>query len=318
MKNRKIRFVAALFLALPQPAFSQEFFGLFTEGPKGEFHSAEPWTVFKLGTDFHFDDPNGLRWTTPAGAEVNGASIPPAFWSFIGGPFTGRYLKASVIHDYYTQVQTRTAHDTHRNFYYGMRANGVEDWRAKLMYWAVRTFGPSWTVERSVVQSQECTEISGNLVCNSVSNVVTKTVPQAVANLEDPEQLTFALAKFAAVARTLKTSDGIVLDVTENGQVFASLSSIEANAESLSKHLSATTPLTKADLGLMASWEGLDLNNVPVWANNELPELKNVPTFEPVHDFVPIYERQRDLNAVAREFDFPADAFRFQRQDVPG
>lgn len=60
---------------------------------------------------------------------------------------SGRYIHASIIHDKYCDTRERTAHDTHRNFYYGMRASGVSPSKAKLMYWAVRTFGPSWTIE---------------------------------------------------------------------------------------------------------------------------------------------------------------------------
>jgi hypothetical protein len=125
-----------------QSSFSQEFFGEFRDALKGEFVDAKPRPKFKLASEFRFADPNGLLWSVPPDKEVDGASIPQLFWSFIGGPFEGAYIKASVIHDHYCDVKIRTEHDTHRNFYYGMRASGVEEWKAKFMYWAVATFGP--------------------------------------------------------------------------------------------------------------------------------------------------------------------------------
>lgn len=127
----------------------KEYFGRFAGEPQLQVKSnpiGRP--TFVLLRDFSFKDPNGFEWTTPEGWEVDGASIPKAAWSLFGGPLSGRYLHASIIHDYYCDVRERTAHDTHRNFYYGMLANGVERSKAKTMYWAVRTFGPSWKIMR--------------------------------------------------------------------------------------------------------------------------------------------------------------------------
>ena len=50
----------------------------------------------ELVTDFNYIDPSGKRWTAPTGSIINGASIPSMFWSVIGGPFEGRFRKASV------------------------------------------------------------------------------------------------------------------------------------------------------------------------------------------------------------------------------
>jgi len=63
------------------------------------------------------------RWS------INSTSI----WSIIGAPFTGRYREASVVHDYYCDTKSERWQDTHRVFYDGMRANGVDAATAKLM-----------------------------------------------------------------------------------------------------------------------------------------------------------------------------------------
>jgi hypothetical protein len=92
---------------------------------------------------FHQTQGNRV-WTAPARTRTDGASIPPAFWSIIGGPFEGKYRDASVNHDYECCVQQNPWREVHRMFYDGMMARGEEAWRAKLMYFAVFFFGPRW------------------------------------------------------------------------------------------------------------------------------------------------------------------------------
>ena len=83
-------------------------------------------------------------WTAPAGTVTDGATIPPVFWTAIGGPFEDRYRDAAVNHDYECCVQQNPWRDVHRMFYDAMMTRGVEPWRAKLMYFAVYHTGPSW------------------------------------------------------------------------------------------------------------------------------------------------------------------------------
>ncbi len=85
-----------------------------------------------------------LNWDVPAGAEVDGASIPRAFWSLIGGPFEGKYRDASIVHDIYCDSRERAWLATHRMFHEAMRCSGVSPPKAKIMYYAVYRFGPRW------------------------------------------------------------------------------------------------------------------------------------------------------------------------------
>lgn len=98
----------------------------------------------RLVEPFSYVDPRGLTWRASAGSVVNGASIPKFFWRVIGGPLEGRYRRASVIHDVYCEHRSRPFRSVHRMFYDACRADGCEWWRATLMYWAVRLFGPRW------------------------------------------------------------------------------------------------------------------------------------------------------------------------------
>lgn len=91
-----------------------------------------------------FLDKDGHLWEVFPGDRVNGASIPKAFWSLIGGPFEGKYRVPSAFHDVGCRQRRKPWRETHRGFYYGMRASRVGEIRAKVMYSSVYHFGPRW------------------------------------------------------------------------------------------------------------------------------------------------------------------------------
>jgi hypothetical protein len=195
-------------------------FGVFSPGPDGRFVSGSQRPKFRLLAPFGFKDPNGRVWEVPAGVEVDGASIPRAFWTVIGGPFEGNYLNASVVHDHFCRVRTRTAQDTHRTFYYGMRAQGVSEAQAKKMFWAVTTFGPNWQL---VGQRGRVEEGLPN-----PTDPVAVPIPQV--DLEDEATLAQAEERFRTVSEALQDSDGARMPSEAAGTVDASLESIEADA----------------------------------------------------------------------------------------
>lgn len=88
----------------------------------------------------------GDAWPVPEGAWLDGASIPRAFWSIIGSPYTGKYLSASIVHDHYCIIKERPWRDTHRMFHEAMRCGGVGAFQARVMFYAVYRFGPRWHV----------------------------------------------------------------------------------------------------------------------------------------------------------------------------
>ncbi len=256
---------------------AEEYFGEFKGELKGTFLNAEPRPIFKLSGKFDFKDPNGLLWSVPSDKEVDGASIPPPFWSFIGGPFSGHYIKASVIHDYYCDEKTRTEHDTHRNFYYGMRANGVSEWKAKFMHWAVATFGPKWTLESRVVQNLQCTNVGEKSVCSSVPKVETIIVDVQSVDLDDPKVLAAALSKASAIARTLKTSNGETLDISAQGNVSSSFEDISKSAGKYRELFSTKAYLdSPEELGVLSKWDVEELEGVDNWNDNKLPLIQDV------------------------------------------
>jgi hypothetical protein len=106
----------------------------------------------KLLSSLTYLDPQGERWIAPEGAIVDGASIPQFAWSVIGGPFEGKYRKASVIHDVACVEKRRPWELVHETFYQGMRASGVNETTAKIMYAAVYHFGPRWVTQYDLKQ----------------------------------------------------------------------------------------------------------------------------------------------------------------------
>jgi len=95
-----------------------------------------------------FYDGQEVLWYAGPGDIFDGASIPKPLWTLFGSPFVGDYRRAAVFHDtYYAQ---QLAHDTRKQvdqmFLEAMRCDGVGKIKSRLMYAAVRLFGPRWEV----------------------------------------------------------------------------------------------------------------------------------------------------------------------------
>ncbi len=131
-----------------------------------------------LRQDFAYVDSQNRRWEAPSGSVVNGASIPSAFWTFIGGPFEGKYRNASVVHDVGCVEMTATWEDVHRMFYDACRCGGVDESEAKMLYYAVYHFGPRW---------EPVTETSVELRENADGQMVEEEVTvQRIARIDPP------------------------------------------------------------------------------------------------------------------------------------
>jgi hypothetical protein len=115
------------------------------------FYSSAPVTRWNsdgrsmtLLQELRYTDPNGVVWVAPAGSVVDGASIPRTLWTFMGGPFEGKYRNASVLHDVSYADRTRPPQECDRMFYNAMRCSGVTAVEAKTMYYALCRFGRHW------------------------------------------------------------------------------------------------------------------------------------------------------------------------------
>ena len=103
---------------------------------------------------FAYVDAAAVRWDAPAGAVVNGASIPRPFWSLIGGPFAGEFRDASVVHDVACEARDRPWRAVHLMFYEACRCGRVNVVKAKTMYYAVYHFGPRWRLDGRTLRDE--------------------------------------------------------------------------------------------------------------------------------------------------------------------
>jgi hypothetical protein len=97
-----------------------------------------------LLSELRYTDPEGVIWVAPAGSVVDGASIPRALWSLMGGPFDGKYRNGSVLHDVAYDQKSRPWKQCDRMFYNAMRCSGVSATEAKTMYYALYRHGRHW------------------------------------------------------------------------------------------------------------------------------------------------------------------------------
>ena len=120
-----------------------------------------------LTKDFMYIDPHGGVWIAPTGSIVNGASIPQVFWSITGGPLTGTYRSASIVHDVACEDKKRPWREVHLMFYYACRCGGTPILDAKILYAAVYHFGPRWGYGAYEATPDLEPELVANFVRNS-------------------------------------------------------------------------------------------------------------------------------------------------------
>ncbi|MDX1963912.1 MAG: DUF1353 domain-containing protein [Pirellulales bacterium] len=123
---------------------STEIFGAFQGQVETIWLDDAEDREMELLSSFSYIDPANKTWIAKKGDKINGASIPQVFWTIIGSPYDGAYRKASVIHDAACTYKTEPAKEVHRMFYYACRCDGLSESKAKVMYFAVKQFGPDW------------------------------------------------------------------------------------------------------------------------------------------------------------------------------
>lgn len=157
-------------------ARAQEF-GRFSGNPLVELDPDGRSIIVKR--DFSFTDLENRQWLVKADYKADGASIPKAFWSYIGGPLEGAYRDASIIHDYFCERRAHSSDEVHKTFYLGMRARNVDPSKAWIMYKAVSWFGPRWQTVQEIPDSCQ----PGHSF--SPEDCVINSVPKVV-NIEQP------------------------------------------------------------------------------------------------------------------------------------
>jgi hypothetical protein len=98
----------------------------------------------RLLGEITYIDQNRRSWKVETGFVTDGASIPRVLWSAVGGPFEGSYRNAALVHDKYCEAKTIAWPYVHRMFYDAMRAAGVGQIQAGILYAGVLLGGPRW------------------------------------------------------------------------------------------------------------------------------------------------------------------------------
>lgn len=239
--------------------------GQFSDTLSGQFVHQGDRPGFELDSDYTYDDGTEV-WKTPAGYVVDGASIPSWAWSLIGGPFSGNYLFASVIHDYYTDTcqsedhdatipcentldSYKTSDETHRAFYDGMVLSGVPLDIANAMYWAV-TVHKSWDVD----------PLSGkpiNVNWDRGSNFWNRVLFSK---------------KFGTIIKYQRSTGGASFDLTMQGPVAATPDAIRRNAEGFAASVQTGQYLLDTDqLGLLSDEAFESLDTIQPWGAGQIP-----------------------------------------------
>lgn len=158
--------------------------GVFSTSAKVEL--LDDGRLLKLLEDFEYVDPRGRVWKAPRGLVIDGASIPQACWSIVGGPLEGRYRNASIVHDQECEQMMHAWEDVHFMFYEACRCGGVPERQAKVLYFAVYHFGPRWK-HRKVYQGQPTQDPGGKVRDLTVERTVADRLP--VAEPPSPAQV---------------------------------------------------------------------------------------------------------------------------------
>jgi hypothetical protein len=118
----------------------------FFSSTSGDGHHVELILLLK---PFGYTDSNSVDWDVPEGFISDGASIPEWLWALLGGPFSGPYRDAAVIHDYYCSKKTRKWQDVHKVFLEAALNRGTSEDLAKTLYAGVLLGGPRWDPPRA-------------------------------------------------------------------------------------------------------------------------------------------------------------------------
>lgn len=175
---------ALSFVFLSTASLADEY-GQFSGIPK--VHLPDDGRSLILLEEFSYTDRYSRNWSVRAGYEADGASIPSIFWSFIGGPLSGKYRNASILHDYFCEYRGPSSDQVHTMFHEAMLAGGVPERKAWIVYKAVDVFGKNWEIVEENVPD-ECKAGEGfdpsKCVFNDAMAVVDTTIEATPERLE--------------------------------------------------------------------------------------------------------------------------------------
>ncbi len=120
----------------------------------------------------------------PEGFISDRASIPEPLWAVVGGPYSGPYRDAAVIHDYFCYTKNRKWEETHDVFLEAALNRGTPKWKAEYMYAGILWKGPRRPKPKSA-------GLSGRLIYAQVvpgpTTAPTRTSPPSAVGKSDQQ-----------------------------------------------------------------------------------------------------------------------------------
>ena len=165
----------------PAPVTYKEWGEFIASPPHVEL--LEDGRSIRLLNDFAYVDPRKKVWVAKKDAVANGASIPQVFWSVTGGPLSGKFRDASIIHDEACREMNEPSDAVHLAFYEACRCSGVPEKQAKTLYAAVYHFGPRWGMDR-VFETKVSSDRKGKRVLLKIG----RRVPRIEAKPPEPDE----------------------------------------------------------------------------------------------------------------------------------
>ncbi len=91
-------------------------------------------------------------YSVPQGFISDGATVPRILWPIF--PPIGRYLKATLVHDYYLTkgLNRKDCDDRFRECLVELE---IESWRVNAMFYAVRAYGISQTFSQLILRGKK-------------------------------------------------------------------------------------------------------------------------------------------------------------------
>jgi len=242
-------------------------------------------------TDNYSDNGSNLKWVSPPGETSDGASIPSVVWFIFGHPFDSKNLRPAIIHDYYYCARTRTRSTADDTLYSSLLAEGKGWLTANLMFLGVRIGAPDkWEVLNCKPpkpcntksnfyepEARSCEAASGkNYEYLHASNLFNNMQDY---NGRDLAKKTF-VAKYGGMIRTMKTTNGEILDVV-NGLLVpygspAANDHIEKLQMQFSKVVKNRGDHRYENFGLMTIIDSKELErgeNISPWARGQIKVL---------------------------------------------
>ncbi len=138
-----VSMLAASLIALAEEVGGAAFEGRVVLEPVGD----DPFVpLYRLGEQLVFRQGNGTEWISPAGVILDGRSVPTLFVKVFGHPFEGSFRKSAVSYDYTVRRKQVSWEAAQRMFYEALRAEGVVESDAKVMYLLLSGSGTRWAL----------------------------------------------------------------------------------------------------------------------------------------------------------------------------